>query len=382
MTNKKFVKGAEPFFGKYKKNILKDIDYCLTTGNLSSGKFVNKFEKDLKNYFKSNFALSVSSGGIALELAIIALGLKGKEIIVPTQTFIASPNAIVKAGAKPIFCDVDINTGCLDPKKVIKKITKKTGAIMFVHMFGIMTDDIFKIKSLCKKKKIYLIEDASHAHGAKLNGLYAGNIGDVGCFSLYATKIMTTGEGGFILTNNKKVFEEIKSLKNYGKNDKDQKFYKLSNNFRLSEISAILGIYQLKMLNKFIEHRNNVAKIYFNKLKNVTYLKFFKNSSSATNSFWRYPIYLSKEVNKKKFQFHMLKKLIRITWMYEPLCHLQPLYNNKKQKFEVSERHINQLINLPTHLKITKKIAAKISISVINSIDEITQKKNFNNRRK
>ena len=111
------------------------------------------------------------------------------------------------------------------------------------------------------------------------------------------------------------------------------KFYKLSNNFRLSEISAILGIYQLKMLNKFIEHRNNVAKIYFNKLKNVTYLKFFKNSSSATNSFWRYPIYLSKEVNKKKFQFHMLKKLIRITWMYEPLCHLQPLYTDSVSMF-------------------------------------------------
>ena len=382
MTNNKFVKGAEPFFGKYKRNIIKDIDYCLTTGNLSSGKFIDKFEENLKNYFKSKFALSVSSGGIALELAIIALGLKGKEIIVPTQTFIASPNAIVKAGAKPIFCDIDINTGCLDPKKVIKKITKKTGAIMFVHMFGIMTDDIFKIKSFCNKKKIFLIEDASHAHGAKINGVYAGNIGDVGCFSLYATKIMTTGEGGFILTNKKKVYEKIKSLKNYGKNDKDQKFYRLSNNYRLSEISAILGIYQLKMLNKFIKHRNNVAKLYFNKLKNNMYLRFFNNSSNSTNSFWRYPIYLSKEINKKKFQYHMFKKLIRITWMYEPLCHMQPLYNKKKQKFEVSERHINQLINLPTHLKINEKIASKISISVINSINEIIQKKNFNNRRK
>lgn len=380
MTNNKFVKGAEPFFGKYKKNILKDIDYCLTTGNLSSGKFVNKFEGDLKNYFKSKFALSVSSGGIALELAIIALGLKGKEIIVPTQTFIASPNAIVKAGAKPIFCDIDINTGCLDPKKVIKKITKKTGAIMFVHMFGIMTDDIFKIKSFCKKKKIYLIEDASHAHGAKLNGLYAGNIGDVGCFSLYATKIITTGEGGFILTNNKKVFNEIKSLKNYGKNEKDQKFYKLSNNYRLSEISCILGIYQLKMLDKFIKHRNKISEIYTRELKSNPYLIFFHNSDKSTNSFWRFPIYLSNKINRNEFQKRMNDNLVRITWMYEPLCHLQPVYEKYKQNLEVSEKHIKQLINLPTHLKINKEIAIKISKIINNSINDINKKKNLNNR--
>ena len=152
MISKKFIKGAEPFFGKYKKNILKDIEYCLTTGNLSNGKFTNQFEKDLKKYFKSKFALSVSSGGTALELAITALGLKGKEVILPSQTFIATPNAIVKAGAKPVFCDIKIDTGCLDPKEVIKKITNKTGAIMFVHMFGIMTDDIFKIQNICKKR--------------------------------------------------------------------------------------------------------------------------------------------------------------------------------------------------------------------------------------
>ena len=382
MISKKFIKGAEPFFGKYKKNILKDIEYCLTTGNLSNGKFTNQFEKDLKKYFKSKFALSVSSGGTALELAITALGLKGKEVILPSQTFIATPNAIVKAGAKPVFCDIKIDTGCLDPKEVIKKITNKTGAIMFVHMFGIMTDDIFKIQNICKKKNIFLIEDASHAHGAKINNIFAGNIGDVSCFSLYATKIMTTGEGGFVLTKKRRIFEEIKSLKNYGKNEKDQKFYKLSSNYRLSEISAILGIYQLKMLNKFIQHRNKIANIYLNKLKNNNFLDFFKKTKNTTNSYWRFPIYLSKKIKREIFQKSMQKKLIRITWMYEPLCHLQPVYNKKKLRLIKSEEHIGQLINLPTHLNISKRIANYVSNSVIKSINEINKKKSLNNRSK
>jgi Predicted pyridoxal phosphate-dependent enzyme apparently involved in regulation of cell wall biogenesis len=188
MKNIKFIKGAEPFFGKYKKNILNDINFCLKTGNLSNGRFVNKFEKDLKKFFKSKYALSINSGGTALELAILSMGFRNKEIIVPSQTFIASPNSILRAGLKPVYCDIKYNTGCLDPQEVIKKINKKTCAIMYVHMFGIMTDDIFKIRSICKKKNLLLIEDASHAHGAKLKGVYAGNIGDIGCFSIICNK--------------------------------------------------------------------------------------------------------------------------------------------------------------------------------------------------
>ena len=180
----------------------------------------------------------------------------------------------------------------------------------------------------------------------------------------------------------RRIFEEIKSLKNYGKNEKDQKFYKLSSNYRLSEISAILGIYQLKMLNKFIQHRNKIANIYLNKLKNNNFLDFFKKTKNTTNSYWRFPIYLSKKIKREIFQKSMQKKLIRITWMYEPLCHLQPVYNKKKLRLIKSEEHIGQLINLPTHLNISKRIANYVSNSVIKSINEINKKKSLNNRSK
>ncbi len=376
MKNTKFIKGAEPFFGKYKKNILNDINFCLKTGNLSNGRFVNKFEKDLKKLFKSKYALSINSGGTALELAILSMGFKNKEIIVPSQTFIASPNSILRAGLKPVYCDIKYNTGCLDPQEVIKKINKKTCAIMYVHMFGIMTDDIFKIRSICKKKNLLLIEDASHAHGAKLKGVYAGNIGDIGCFSLYATKIMTTGEGGFILTKRKKIFERIKSLRNYGKDEKSQKFVHLSNNFRLSEISSILGIYQLKLLNSFIKHRTKIAKIYIKRLKNNQYLNFFNINLKNQNSFWRFPLYLSAKIIRSKFQKKMNKLGVRITWMYDPLCHLQPLYKQKKKfKLKTSEEHIKYLINLPTHINVNEKMAGKICDKVTIATDQLIKKK-------
>ncbi len=375
MKNIKFIKGAEPFFGKYKKNILNDINFCLKTGNLSNGRFVNKFEKDLKKFFKSKYALSINSGGTALELAILSMGFRNKEIIVPSQTFIASPNSILRAGLKPVYCDIKYNTGCLDPQEVIKKINKKTCAIMYVHMFGIMTDDIFKIRSICKKKNLLLIEDASHAHGAKLKGVYAGNIGDIGCFSLYATKIMTTGEGGFILTKRKKIFERIKSLRNYGKDEKSQKFVHLSNNFRLSEISSILGIYQLKLLNSFIKHRTKIAKIYIKRLKNNQYLNFFNINIKNQNSFWRFPLYLSAKIIRSKFQKKMNELGVRITWMYDPLCHLQPLYKQKKKfKLKTSEEHIKYLINLPTHMNVNEKMAEKICDKVTTATNQLIKK--------
>lgn len=375
MKKIEFVKGAAPFFGKHKKNILNDINFCLETGNLSNGRFVNKFEEDLKKYFNSKYALSVNSGGTALELAILSMGLRNKEIIVPSQTFIASPNSISRAGLKPVYCDIKYNTGCLDPKEVLKKINKKTGAIMYVHMFGIMNDDIFKIRSICKRKNLFLIEDASHAHGAKLKGVYAGNIGDIGCFSLFATKIITTGEGGFILTKNKKIFERFKSLRNYGKDEKTQKFIYLSNNFRLSEISSILGIYQLKLLKSFIKHRTKIAKIYIKRLKNNHYLSFFNINQKNQNSYWRFPLYLSAKIMRLKFQKKMNELGVRITWMYDPLCHLQPLYKkNKKIKLKFSEKHIKYLINLPTHLDVSKKIAEKICDKVTIATDQLTKK--------
>jgi len=152
----KQIYGAEPFYFNKENVILKKIKSIIYSKQLSSGKYVNKFEQNFSKVVNTSYSIAVSSGGTALEVALEALNIKGKDVLVPTQTFIATANAVIRAGGNPIFCDIEKNTGCLDPKDIIKKITKKTAGIIFVPMFGIMPESIFKIKKICKENKFFL----------------------------------------------------------------------------------------------------------------------------------------------------------------------------------------------------------------------------------
>ena len=192
----KEIQGASPWFGDDHEIILREINEILKSGQLVNGKHSKRFESELRKMANTKYALAVNSGGTALELALLSLEIKNKEVILPAQTFIASANAIKRAGGIPVFADIDKDTNCLDYDAVKKCINNKTAGIMFVHMFGLLSPIILKIKKLCSEMGIFLIEDAAHAHGASLNGLMAGSIGDVGCFSFFATKVVTTGEGG------------------------------------------------------------------------------------------------------------------------------------------------------------------------------------------
>ena len=358
----KKIYGAEPCYFEKENKILKDIKYILRSKQLSSGKYIKKFEEKFSSLVDAKYSVSVNSGGTGLEIALEALNIKGKDVLVPCQTFIATPNAIIRAGGRPVFCDIEKKTGCIDPGDILKKITKKTIGIIFVPMFGVLPESIISIKKICKNHKFFLLEDAAHAHGASIYNLKSGNIGDVSVFSFYATKIITTGEGGMITTNNKKIYQRCLKSRNHGRNLNNNLFESHGNNFRLSEIQAAIGIHQISNLKKSIIHRNKLAKIYNQKLSNKKYFELLQFSKNSKNSFWRYPVYLNNKINRKKLQKNLDKKFnIRITWMYQPLCHLQPVFRNiKKIKLPVAENMIKILINLPTHPNISTNDAKKI----------------------
>jgi len=369
----KEIYGAEPYYFNQEKKILKKIGSIISSKQLSSGKFVKQFEKNFSNLVDTKYSVAVSSGGTALETALEALNIKGKDVLLPTQTFIAAPNAVIRAGGNPIFCDIERTTGCLDPEDILKKITKKTAGIIFVPMFGVMPNSILKIKKICKKHKFFLMEDAAHAHGASIKNIKAGNIGDISVFSFYATKIVTTGEGGIITTNNKKLNDRCLKLRNHGRSLKNSLFEMHGNNFRLSEIHALIGIYQLSNLKKSIAHRNKLAKIYNQKLVNTNFFEKLQFNKSSKNSFWRYPVYLDKKINRIQLQKNLAKKYkIRITWMYEPLCHHQPIFKKRnKVKLPIAEKAIKQLINLPTHLNISTEDVKKICKCLISECENL-----------
>lgn len=370
---KKEIQGASPWFAKDVKNILKEIREVLTSGVLVNGKHLKMFENQLKSMAKTKYALAVNSGGTALELALLSLNIKNKEVILPSQTFIATSNAIIRAGGIPVFADIDFNTNCLDPNEVKRLISDKTVGVVFVHMFGLIPPSILEIKKLCSKRGLFLLEDAAHAHGASINGNMAGSIGDVGCFSFFATKVVTTGEGGAITTNKKNIFEKVKSLHNHGRSTDGILFDRVGNNFRIPEISCILGNYQLKRLNEILNHRRKIAKIYFEGLSKINAITPLSRFDDSSHSYWRFAAHLSDNVDRNKFQTLMMENhKIRITWMYEPLCHLQPIFkNDKKILLPNSEKSISQLINLPTHLNVSENEANYILNSIDNTLNTL-----------
>tara|TARA_B100000767_G_scaffold113336_1_gene108143 strand:+ start:213 stop:1313 length:1101 start_codon:yes stop_codon:yes gene_type:complete len=282
--------------------------------SLSEGNFVSKFEKNFSKLVKSKYSLAVSNGTAALEIAFRAIDIKNKEVIVPTNTFFATIIAIIKAGGKPVLCDNDKFSPDISFEKINKKITKKTKAICIVHVGGIISNKINSLVNLCKKKKLFLIEDAAHAHGAFLNkNLCAGTIGDIGCFSFYPTKVMTTGEGGMITTNNKNLHLKMSSYKNFGRGSNPQIINFLGANYKISEFTAILGILELNRIKKRINRRKEITLRYkMNLMNNSKYEVITQKTGRA--SYYKCIIKTNTPSNLikkycKKFGIHLTGKV-------------------------------------------------------------------------
>ena len=190
-------KSSFPFFDDASIGlILKDIEATLRNGVLTGGLHTEELETKFSTYLKAKHAVAVSSGATSLEIPLRYFEVKDKEVIVPTNTFVATPNSVVLAGAKPVFADMREDTLCIDPDDVRRKISSKTAAIIVVHIAGLICPQIDEFSEICKDNNLFLIEDCAHAHGAKIENRQAGTLGDVGCFSFAPTKNMTTGEGG------------------------------------------------------------------------------------------------------------------------------------------------------------------------------------------
>jgi perosamine synthetase len=239
---------------------------------LACGPEIEEFEKKVAKFLKAKHVLSFNSGTSALVTLLQAFDLKGKEVIIPSFSFVATANAVVLAGAKPVFVDVEMDTFGLDYEAVKKKVTKRTGAVMIVHYGGCPARDSLLIKSLCKEKKILFLEDAAESFGSKICDEMVGNLGDGAIFSLCQNKVLSTCEGGLLVTNNEVVFERAKLLRNHGRPDdvlgdhfsksKEADYLVAGNNFRLSTLQAVLGISQLRGFGENVVLRQAVAAYY------------------------------------------------------------------------------------------------------------------------
>ena len=322
----KFNQKEINYFSRNSKVIFKE-------GFFSNHSYVKKFENEFKKLNKSKFVLSTSSGTSALEIILRSFDIKNKNVLVNSNTFIATGHAITNAGGKIVPVELEKNYFMMDPKDLEKKISKSTGAVIVVHIGGIITPNIFKIKRICEKFKVPLIEDAAQAHGSSYKNIFAGNFGDAGAISFFTTKVMTTGEGGMITTNNKKNFNKMFSLRQFGFMKNKLMHDKVSGNYKLTEFSALLGIIELKRLKSRIGKRNLIAKIYQKSLKDTKYKLLKSNKPFICNHYKQ--IIISK-ISREKIEKILNKNNISLTGgvYYVPL-HRQPIYKKQLKKYKL-----------------------------------------------
>jgi len=338
---------------------------------LTGGKKVEEFEKALGDYLGAKYVCVMNSATSALHVAYKSIGLSDEDEIITTPiTFCATANAALMCDATPIFCDVKSN-GNIDEKKIEELITPKTKAVVPVD-FGGNPVEIDKIREICDKHKLYLIEDCAHALGSDIDGQKVGNIADISIFSFHAIKPITTcGEGGAIATNNKELYEKAKLLRSHGivkKQAWNSDMTELGYNYRLSDVACALGISQLKKLDRFIEKRTKIANYYNERFTNNPYLFPVKIPLHVKSSYHLYPILLDRSLwCAKEDIFEALhKKGIGAQVHYKPIYKFS-YYKERfgEQKLQNAEEFYKAELSIPAHQKMSKEDAKFVADTIL-----------------
>jgi perosamine synthetase len=323
---------------------------------ITENKYTELLEERFKKLTNSKYAIAINNWTLGLFASLKSLNVgPGDEVIVPDMTFIASSNAVLLSGAKVVLCDIDPNTLCIDTKKLKPLINSRTKAIMPVHLYG-NSCDLDEIKKLKRKKNFFIIEDAAQAVGVKYKGKHVGSIGDVGGFSFYGNKLITTGEGGMIVTNNKKIYENIFSLKNHGRKKKGVFIHnKIGYNFMFTELQAAMGHAQLDKLKKIINLKLISFQKYKKQLDSIKKIKFVSPTKKSNQIHW----FTNILCDNAKLRNFLKRKNIQTRRAFYPL-HMQPCYKNNKNilirdKFPNSINTYKKLISLPSAAQLNKK---------------------------
>ena len=337
----------------------KELEYvvdCIKTNWISSkGKYVEEFEEKFAKYCGCKYGITATSGTTALHLALASLDLKkGDKVIMPSFTMIATAFAVIYCGAKPVLVDAEPETWNMDAEKIEEKITDKTKAIMPVHIYG-HPCDMDPIMKLAREYDLYVVEDAAEAHGAKYKGKKAGGIGDIGCFSFYANKIITTGEGGMVVTNDEEIAERAKSLRNLCF-PKEKRIYQHSTvgyNYRMTNIQAAIGLAQFEKIDGLVGMRRRNAYLYNKYLKDIEGIRLPAEKEWAKNVYWMYSILIEDKfgMSRDELMNKLEKKGIETRTFFIPM-HEQPVFQNmglfKGESYPMAEELSRKGINLPS----------------------------------
>lgn len=358
-----------PWIGSEEIRAVADV---LRSGWLTFGPKTLEFERIIKSYTGAKCAVAVNSCTAGLHLSLVALGIgEGDEVLTTPFTFISVANVIVHQKAKPIFVDIEKDTYNIDPQKIEGKITPKTKAIILTH-YGGNSCEMDRIMAIARKNKLAVIEDCAHAIGSFYKGKHVGTFGDTGNFSFYATKNITTGEGGMVISNRKKVAERIAMLRLHGMDKDAWKRYSKGGNwyycvkelgykYNFTDLQAAIGLEQFKKLNKFNNLRRRYAYYLIRGLRELKEITLPQEKPYAKNSWHLFPVLINKEysrINRNRFIEELAKWNIGTSVHFIPI-HLQPFYQKrfgyKKGDFPIAEYIYDRIVSLPLYPKMKKE---------------------------
>ena len=351
---------AKPFIGEEE---IKEVEKVLRSGMLAQGERVRKFEEEFSSYVECKYGIATSNGTSALDVMLRASDVEG-EVIVPSFTFIATANSVSYQNLKPVFADVDVETFNITAEHINEKITSKTKAVIVLHLFGNPVE-MDSIKEICEEKGIMIFEDSAQAHGSEYKGKKVGSLGLASSFSFYATKNMTTGEGGMITTNDEGIYKKAKIIVDQGQESK-YKHTLLGHNFRMTEIAGALGLVQLKRLERFNEKRRENAE-FLNKRIKAKGIILPKENENGKHVYHQYVIRVVEEdygISREELIKRLKENGIAPAIHYPIPIHKQPIYD-RGETLENSERLAKEVLSLPIHPLVEKEHLERI-VRVIN----------------
>jgi len=386
MVRDKFLVFGSP---KIEKEEISEVVDCLKSGWIGTGKKVIAFQEKFKKYKSCEYATALNSCTAALHLAMVVTGITvGDEVILPAMTFAATANAIIHAGATPVFVDCEKNTANIDPLAIESKITKKTKAIIPVHFAG-RPCNMNDIMDLAKKYRLKVIEDCAHAIEAEYHGIKTGRFGDIGCFSFYVTKNIITGEGGMIITDNKNYANLIKILSLHGMSkdawerfgEKGFKHYQVvlpGYKYNMMDLQAAIGLHQLDRVERYWQRRKYIWEKYNDAFAELPVYCPAPTEENTKHSYHLYTLMLDIEhlnITRDQFLDEMTKRNIGVGVHYISL-HLQPFYRNKYKLKEMSFPNSKWISERTVSIPLSPKLSDTDVEDVINTVRYILKKKN------
>ena len=337
------------------------VQEAVRSGWISSeGRYITEFERRWAEYCGVAHGVAVCNGSMALALAVQALKLPpGAEVILPSFTIISCVGAIVEAGCHPVLVDCEPDTWCLDVAQVAAKITPRTAAIMPVHIYGHVAD-MNPLNELAQQHGLAVVEDAAEAHGAQYHGRRAGALGTIGCFSFYANKIITTGEGGMVVTDDARLAERARSLRNLCFR-RDRRFLhsELGHNYRMTNLQAAVGLAQVERVEEHLRLKRRMGALYTERLRGVPGLALPVERPGVTNVYWMYGIVLDDDVQMDALEFaRRLRERGVDTRPFFLGMHEQPVFNERGlfvgERYPVTERIARRGLYLPSGLGLSE----------------------------